>query len=148
MPQPLAFLNDEEMHWLNDLGLPNQRRWLNHRNSVTNTAERFPPPPRIVAQGVPTKKLPPAKTQRRKGRRKERLRHFAYFFAPLREKNLTEREFAGAAAFEAAAHLQQLVEHFSALGAARGKLRVRLFVHVLEAVEFVGDVKRGKDCDF
>src|ERR1044071_8115740 len=31
MPQPLAVLNDEEMHWLNDLGLPNQRRWLNHR---------------------------------------------------------------------------------------------------------------------
>jgi hypothetical protein len=49
MSQPLAVLNDEEMHWLNDLGLPNQRRWLNHRNSVTNTAERFPPPPRIVA---------------------------------------------------------------------------------------------------
>jgi len=49
MTQPLAVLNDEEMHWLNDLGLPNQRRWLNHRNSVTNTAERFPPPPRIVA---------------------------------------------------------------------------------------------------
>jgi hypothetical protein len=48
MPQPLAVLNDEEMHWLNDLGLPNQRRWLNHRNSVTNTAERFPPPRRIV----------------------------------------------------------------------------------------------------
>jgi len=49
MTQPLAVLNDEEMHWLDDLGLPNQRRWLNHRNSVTNTAERFPPPPRIVA---------------------------------------------------------------------------------------------------
>src|SRR5262245_16958875 len=48
MTQPLAVLNDEEMHWLNDLGLPNQRRWLNHRNSVTNTAERFPPPRRIV----------------------------------------------------------------------------------------------------
>src|SRR5215208_4727957 len=36
------------MHWLDDLGLPNQRRWLNHRNSVTNTAERFPPPRRIL----------------------------------------------------------------------------------------------------
>jgi hypothetical protein len=48
MTQPLAVLNDEEMHWLSDLGLPNQRRWLNHRKSVTNTAERYPPPGRIV----------------------------------------------------------------------------------------------------
>jgi hypothetical protein len=38
MSPPLAFLNDEEMHWQSDLGLPNQRRWLNHRNSVTITA--------------------------------------------------------------------------------------------------------------
>ena len=32
MPPPLAILNVEEMHGQNDLGLPNQRRWLNHRN--------------------------------------------------------------------------------------------------------------------
>lgn len=50
MTQPLAILNDEELHWLGDLGLPNQRRWLNHRNSVTHTAERFPPPRAIVTQ--------------------------------------------------------------------------------------------------
>ena len=31
MTPPLAFLNVEEMHWRCDLGLPNQRRWLNHR---------------------------------------------------------------------------------------------------------------------
>ena len=40
MSPPLAVLNVEERHWLTDLGLPNQRRWLNHRNSVTDTAER------------------------------------------------------------------------------------------------------------
>jgi hypothetical protein len=61
MTQPLAVLNDEEMHWLNDLGLPNQRRWLNHRNSVTNTAERFPPPPRIVAHLATKRHLRPQK---------------------------------------------------------------------------------------
>jgi hypothetical protein len=32
MSPPLAVLNVEELHWRNDLGLPNQRRWLNHRN--------------------------------------------------------------------------------------------------------------------
>jgi len=32
MSPPLAVLNVEELHWQNDLGLPNQRRWLNHRN--------------------------------------------------------------------------------------------------------------------
>ena len=51
LPPPLAFLNVEERHWRNDLGLPNQRRWLNHRNSVTNTTVSFPPPKRIVTQG-------------------------------------------------------------------------------------------------
>src|SRR3982751_2142882 len=42
MPQPLAFLNDEEMHWLNDLGLPNQRRWLNHRTLGDEHRRTFP----------------------------------------------------------------------------------------------------------
>jgi len=31
MSPPLAVLSVEERHWQNDLGLPNQRRWLNHR---------------------------------------------------------------------------------------------------------------------
>src|SRR6185369_5919723 len=42
MPQPLAVLNDEEMHWLNDLGLPNQRRWLNHRTLGDEHRRTFP----------------------------------------------------------------------------------------------------------
>jgi hypothetical protein len=42
MTQPLAFLNDEEMHWLNDLGLPNQRRWLNHRTLGDDHRRTFP----------------------------------------------------------------------------------------------------------
>jgi hypothetical protein len=42
MPQPLAFLNDEEMHGLNDLGLPNQRRWLNHRTLGDEHRRTFP----------------------------------------------------------------------------------------------------------
>ena len=104
MTQPLAVLNDEEMHWLDDLGLPNQRRWLNHRNSVTNTAERFPPPPRIVAH----------------------LRLFvpfvAYFFCAFLW--LTQGELAGAAllVFEARSHFQEPVEHLRAFRAPCGEL--------------------------
>ena len=42
MSQPLAVLNDEEMHWLDDLGLPNQRRWLNHRTLGDDHRRTFP----------------------------------------------------------------------------------------------------------
>ena len=42
MPPPLAFLNDEEVHWQSDLGLPNQRRWLNHRNVGDDHRRKFP----------------------------------------------------------------------------------------------------------
>ena len=42
MPQPLAILNDEELHWLGDLGLPNQRRWLNHRTLGDEHRRTFP----------------------------------------------------------------------------------------------------------
>ena len=42
MTQPLAVLNDEEMHWLDDLGLPNQRRWLNHRTLGDEHRRTFP----------------------------------------------------------------------------------------------------------
>src|SRR5215510_14952041 len=42
MSQPLAVLNDEELHWLNDLGLPNQRRWLNHRTLGDEHRRTFP----------------------------------------------------------------------------------------------------------
>src|ERR1044072_1816799 len=49
MPQPLAFLNDEEMHWLNDLGLPNQRRWLNHRTLGDDHRRTFPSAARDIS---------------------------------------------------------------------------------------------------
>ena len=42
MTQPLAILNAEELHWLGDLGLPNQRRWLNHRNVGDEHRRKFP----------------------------------------------------------------------------------------------------------
>jgi len=42
MSQPPAVLNVEEMHWLNDLGLPNQRRWLNHRTLGDEHRRTFP----------------------------------------------------------------------------------------------------------
>jgi len=42
MTQPLAILNDEEVHWLSDLGLPNQRRWLNHRTLGDEHRRTFP----------------------------------------------------------------------------------------------------------
>ena len=49
MTQPLAVLNDEEMHWLDDLGLPNQRRWLNHRTLGDDHRRTFPSAAEIVA---------------------------------------------------------------------------------------------------
>ena len=42
MSSPLAALNGEELHWQNDLGLPNQRRWLNHRNIGDEHRRTFP----------------------------------------------------------------------------------------------------------
>ena len=50
MPQPLAILNVEELHWLGDLGLPNQRRWLNHRTLGDEHRRTFPSAARIVPQ--------------------------------------------------------------------------------------------------
>jgi hypothetical protein len=50
--------------------------------------------------------------------------------------------------FEAGANFQEAIEHFRTLSAARGELRVGLFVHVLQAVKFVCDVQRGENCDF
>src|SRR5689334_1367330 len=62
---------------------------------------------------------------------------------------LTEGKLARAAllVFETRSDFQQAIEHFGTLGAARGELRVSLFVHVLEAVKFVGDVQRREDGD-
>lgn len=42
MTQPLAILNYEECYWLDDLGLPNQRRWLNHRTLGDEHRRTFP----------------------------------------------------------------------------------------------------------
>ena len=42
MSSPLAVLNVEELHRQNDLGLPNQRRWLNHRNIGDGHRRTFP----------------------------------------------------------------------------------------------------------
>jgi len=50
MSPPLAVLNDEEMHWQSDLGLPNQRRWLNHRNIGDDNRRTFPSAAEIVTQ--------------------------------------------------------------------------------------------------
>ena len=60
---------------------------------------------------------------------------------------LAEAELAGAAllVFDAGSHLQQPIEHLRTFRAARRKLRVCLFVHVLQPVEFVCDVQRGED---
>ena len=50
MSPPLAALNVEELHWPNDLGLPNQRRWLNHRNIGDGHRRTFPSAAGIVTQ--------------------------------------------------------------------------------------------------
>ncbi len=145
MPQPLAVLNDEEMHWLGDLGLPNQRRWLNHRNSVTNTAERFPPPRRIVAKNLTTKKHITHKNRSTETEAEKPLRNqlrVSIFCALCAFSWLTEAEFPGSALFlfEAGTHLQEAIEHLRTLSAASGELGVGLFVHVLQAMKFVSDV--------
>jgi hypothetical protein len=44
-----------------------------------------------------------------------------------------------------ASDFQQPIEHFCALGAACGKLGVRLLVKVFKAVKFISDVQRGED---
>src|SRR5262249_12662117 len=64
--------------------------------------------------------------------------------------NLTQRQLAGAALFifQAGADFEEAIEHLGTLGAAGGKLRVGLFMHVLEAMKFVGDVQGGEDGDF
>ena len=50
MSSPLAVLNVEELHWQNDLGLPNQRRWLNHRNIGDGHRRTFPSAAGILTQ--------------------------------------------------------------------------------------------------
>ena len=50
MTPPLAFLNVEEMRWRCDLGLPNQRRWLNHRYIGDEHRRTFPSAALIVTQ--------------------------------------------------------------------------------------------------
>jgi hypothetical protein len=138
MTQPLAVLNDEEMHWLNDLGLPNQRRWLNHRNSVTNTAERFPPPGRILAYQLQKD------TKVTKDKCKSIPICFVIFMPFC---GSTKGEFASAALlmFDGRSHFQQTIEHFRTLCTACGELRVCLLVHVLQSVELICDVQRGED---
>ncbi len=63
---------------------------------------------------------------------------------------LAEAELARAALFalEAAADFQKSVEHLRTFSTACAELRVCLFVHVLETVKFVGDVKCGEDRNF
>jgi len=42
LPQPLAVLNDEELHWQSGVGLPIQRRWLNHRTIGDGPRRKLP----------------------------------------------------------------------------------------------------------
>src|ERR1700752_293576 len=62
---------------------------------------------------------------------------------------LTEAELAGATlfVFDTTANFQEAIEHFRALRAACGELGVGLLVHVFQAMKFVGNVQRRKDCD-
>ena|SRR5256885_8937057 len=70
--------------------------------------------------------------------RKEMFRKLRQYYRLI----LTEREFPSAALFifEAGSHFQQPIEHLGAFRTAGAKLRVSLFMHVLQAVEFVCDV--------
>src|ERR1044072_1830681 len=140
----------EEMHWQTTSVSLNQRHWLNHRNSVTNTAERDPPPPRIVAY-LATKKHLPLAIKKHKMHKKKESKINALFlclmclFVAKKSLWLTEGELAGAALFKfkITTNFKQSIEHFRTLCAACSELRVGLFVHVLQPVKFVGDVQRG-----
>jgi len=146
MPLPPAVLNYEEMHWQTTSVSLNQRHWLNHRNSVTNTAERDPPPPRIVAYLATKKHLHLVTKKHKKHKKKDCCSEISSralcAFLWLNFLWLAQAEFAGAALFEfqITTNFEQAIEHFRTLCAACGELRVGLFVHVLEAMKFVGDV--------
>lgn len=118
MTQPLAFLNDEEMHWLDDLGLPNQRRWLNHRNIGDEHRRTSPPPPRIVAYLATKKHI------RYKKRFRLSCNYIYELFVAKEFLRLPEGELAGAAllVLEGRADFEQPIKHFSTLRAARGEL--------------------------
>ena len=128
MPQPLAFLNDEEMHGLNDLGLPNQRRWLNHRTLGDEHRRTFPSAATDSSiKGHEKAQRDPAA----KGTKAHKHLNACFYFSVLFAAGslcaflwLTQGEFAGASllVFEAGSHLQKTVKHFGTLGATRGKL--------------------------
>ena len=115
MPQPLAFLNDEEMHGLNDLGLPNQRRWLNHRTLGDEHRRTFP--------SAATDSSIKGHEKAQKAQKKH-FNNCFYILWFLCFWGLTQSEFAGAALLmlEAGPHLQKTVKHLCTLGATRGKL--------------------------
>jgi len=114
---------------------------------VTNTAERDPPPPRIVAY-LATKKHLPSATKKHKMHKKKESKIKALFlcsmcfFVAKKSLWLTEGELAGAALFKfkITANFEQSIEHFRTLCTARGELRIGLFVHVLQPVKFVGNM--------
>jgi hypothetical protein len=157
MTQPLAILNDEELHWLCDLGLPNQRRWLNHRTLGDEHRRTFP----SAARDSNTRVFA----------REAGVLYFVlsilyldssrYFTMPMRphareqstkhnkRQSLTQRQLSGSTlfVFEAGADFKEAIEHLGALGAAGRELRVGLLVHVLEAMKFVGDVQGGENGD-
>ena len=153
MSQPLAVLNDEEMHWLDDLGLPNQRRWLNHRTLGDEHRRTFPSAATDSSIKSRQKSTKGTKNFKRQARsitshalKKQKIilcflcllwQIYLCFFVWL-----TERDLSGAAllVFEARADFQQAVKHLRTLGAARAKLRICLFVHVLQSVQLISDV--------
>ena len=63
---------------------------------------------------------------------------------------LSQRKFPSSALalLNVASYFEQPVKHFGALGAAGGKLGVRLLVKVFKAVKFIGDVQGGEDRNF
>ena len=63
----------------------------------------------------------------------------------LSESNVARR--ARLLLLDVAADFQETIKHFGALGAARGELRVGLFVQAFQAMKFVRYVERGEDCD-
>ncbi len=107
------------------LGLPFYRRWLNHRNSVTNPAELIPSAGRDTSTDKNRCQILDTGCQKN-------FPDFRYLTSSI--CILCESDVAGVARlslFNCGAYFEQAVKHLCALGAAGRELRIGLFVQTL-----------------
>jgi len=107
------------------LGLPFYRRWLNHRNSVTNPAELIPSAGRDISTDKNRCQILDAGCQKKFSD----IRYLTSGICILCESNVAS--VARLRLFDRGAYLEQAVKHLCALGAARRELGIGLFVQTL-----------------